>query len=175
MVEFTDTFEPIDCSPVPFGVVWLNPESNLFAIVDRIDLAFAQQWLWLPVGSKSGVRRMEKWYASRTTSLYLGREQDPDGPGNRDARRVIRIWLHKEILLRAKGPPPSKSKTIGDHLNGNSLDCRRHNLKWVSSSENRRNLYGSASHQLQLGFKTVMPRHLSTPRFEEQLELAADD
>lgn len=172
MVEFTDTFEPIDCSPVPFGVVWLNPESNLFAIVDRIDLAWCQQWLWAAVGSKSGLRRIEKWYGRRTVSVYTG----PEG-SRESSRRTVNIWLHKEILLRAKGPPPSKSKTIGDHLNGNSLDCRRHNLKWVSSSENRRNLYGSASHQLQLGFKTVMPRHLSTPRFEEQYKLleAADD
>jgi hypothetical protein len=97
-------------------------------------------------------------------------------PGDaKSSRRTVNIWLHKEILLRAKGPPPSKSATIGDHINGYSLDCRRHNLRWSTASENRRNLFGSASHQLQLGFKRVEPRHLTHPRQVEQLELAADD
>jgi hypothetical protein len=173
-------FEPLHVCAVPYGVLWINPESNLFAIVDLIDLPWAQQWLWQGSASKSGVRRVEKWYASRTVSIYQGREEGPDGK-RRDARRAMRIWLHKEILLRDKGPPPSKSATIGDHRNGNSLDCRRHNLRWATSSENRRNLFGSASHQLHLGFKRVEPRHLTHPRvpdivgFYQFEKEAADD
>lgn len=169
-------FEPLDVCSVPYGVLWINPESNLFAIVDLVDLAWSQQWLWQGSASKSGVRRIEKWYASRTVSTYHG----PKGERH-TGRRALRIWLHKEILLRAKGPPPSRAATIGDHLNGNSLDCRRHNLRWSTASENRRNLFGGASHQLHLGFKRVEPRHLTHPRvpdivgFDQFERMAADD
>jgi hypothetical protein len=166
-VWFNDAFEPIETCAVPWSVVWLDPARNLFAIVDTIDLAWCQQWSWAPVGSKSGPGRIEKWYARRSISIDTG----PDGR-RKASRCTLNIWLHKEILLRAKGPPPSKAATIGDHRNGNSLDCRRFNLRWSTSSENRRNLYGSASHQLHLGFDKVMPRHLTTPRFEEQGEMA---
>ena len=51
------------------------------------------------------------------------------------------IWLHKEILRRV-GPPPSPAHTVGDHMNGNSLDNRRSNLRWATVTENNRNKYG---------------------------------
>lgn len=156
MIEYNDDFEPIDTCSMPYARVWLDPNNNLFVIVDQCDLAFAQSYLWTPIASKSGPNRTPKWYARR--SGYV--------PG-----RTINIWLHKEILLRAKGPPPSKAATIGDHLNGNSLDCRRCNLRWSTSSENRRNLFGSVTHQLRLGFKVLHKRHTSTPLNREQKEL----
>lgn len=166
MTEFTDAFEPIDCSALPYNVIWLDPSRDLYAIVSVVDLAFAQSWLWTPIHSKSGPRRIDKVYARRTASIYTGPE------GERVSSRYnINVWLHKEILLRAKGPPPSRSKTIGDHINGNSLDCRRENLRWSSSSENRRNLFGSASHQLHLGFKRVEARHRTKPLMRDQGEL----
>lgn len=154
---FDENFAPLlNASCVPFQVVWLDPERNLYAVVDDIDYSFAVSWMWRPVGSKSGVRRVEKWYACRTFYVASGAGRGGEGRG-----RTINVWLHKEILLRAVGPDKRRSATIGDHINGNSLDCRRSNLRWATSSENRRNLYGSASHQLKLGFKAVLPRHVT--------------
>lgn len=168
--ECNDAFEPIEVCDVPYGQVWLDPDENLFAIVDQIDLQFARQWLWTAQASKSGLRRIEKFYATRTMSIYTGGEGERSSRNPDRTRRSFRLWLHKEILLRAKGPPPSKSKTIGDHRNGNSLDCRRFNLKWSSASENRRNLFGSATHQLHLGFKRLEARHRTKPLMRDQKE-----
>lgn len=166
MPDFNENFEPLDTCDVPYGIVWLEPKSDLYAIVDLVDLAFAQMWGWTAAHSKSGPRRIDKVYARRTMSLWNG----PEG-ATHSSRRTINIWLHKEILLRAKGPPKKKSQTIGDHQNGNSLDCRRHNLDWASHSENRRNLFGSATHQLHLGFKRVEKRHRTKPLMRDQQEL----
>jgi hypothetical protein len=159
LAEFNDLFEPIDASPLPYGVVWLAPGQGLYAIVDLIDLEWTRSWLWHATPSKSGPRRVEKWYARRNLQIWTG----PEG-ARKSSRRQLSIWLHKEILLRSVGAPPRKSATIGDHINGNSLDCRRGNLRWATSSENRRNLFGSASHQLQLGFKRIEARHAVDPQ-----------
>jgi hypothetical protein len=165
MIEFDDAFAPVVCSPLPYGVVWLDPQREIYAIVDLIDLAWVQQWRWTGITSKSGPKRIVKWYARRTVSMLTG------VAGARAAsRRCVNLWLHKEILLRAVGAPPSKAATIGDHINGNSLDCRRSNLRWSTASENRLNLFGSASHQLRLGFKAVGKRHRNKPMIRAQQE-----
>lgn len=61
-------------------------------------------------------------------------------------------WLHKEILERAEGPPPSDAHTIGDHRNGKRLDCRRANLRWATKQQNARNVHGLEVRQLTFGF-----------------------
>jgi hypothetical protein len=48
------------------------------------------------------------------------------------------LFLHREILLRAEGPPPDPS-WVGDHINGDTLDNRRCNLRWASKSLNAQN------------------------------------
>lgn len=105
-----------------------------FAVVDEEDFIWASRWRWQAKPSKNG----KKIYACRVTT-YEGRRMS--------------VFLHKQICLRAHGMPPSPSHIIADHMNGNSLDIRRSNLRWATPSENRQNYNGVYALQLRLDFK----------------------
>lgn len=129
-----DPFDPRGWpEPVPFKTIWLRPEENLFCVVDDEDHAWATQWLWAPHPNSTG----NKFYATRT---------------GREGGKKPRIYMHKEILLRACGAPPSPRHVIGDHLDGNSLNNRRSNLRWATPSENNKNRYGFYVKQIRMAF-----------------------
>lgn len=105
-------------------------------LIDETDYLFFTRWLWQPKINKCG-----KVYFRRAEGVYnlLG------------GRNYVRtVYLHLEILNRAIGPHPTKRRCIGDHINGNSLDNRRHNLRWATKLENNRNRFGSAYYQRAL-------------------------
>lgn len=77
--------------------------------MDDADFEWANQWKWHAMKVKSG-----NFYASR---------------GGGDAPT---IFLHGEIL----GTP---AHLRGDHKNGNTLDCRRKNLRIATPSQNSQN------------------------------------
>src|SRR5262249_2950133 len=112
--------------PEPYARICLDPDNDVFCLIDWEDYEWALQWLWSPIRSRS----TWKLYATRSTRL--------NGRGGGSTR----IYLHKEVLLRAEGAPPTPKHNIGDHKNGNSLDNRRANLRWATSGMNARNRYG---------------------------------
>jgi hypothetical protein len=138
-------------SPVGFMPLYLSgkeaEDRGMFVIVNVEHYTWAMQWKWAAVCSKKGMGRKEKWYASRSTRI--------------DGRRQVRLWLHKELMLYAGVLPLSPAHIIGDHENGNSLDCRvhktlvhRNNLHWATPSMNRQNYNGIWAMQLRLDFKS---------------------
>jgi len=82
------------------------------ALVDDADYEWLMQW---------------KWHASRSGSngvFYAVRTEGPKGGSTR-------IYMHREILGLSKG-----GRLQGDHVNHNTLDNRRTNLRSVTRSEN---------------------------------------
>lgn len=128
-VDFFDprTWEPEeDCKRI-----WLDPNNGIFCIVDNVDYLWALQWTWKAVADKTG----KKFYAVRQTRLHGAK-----GP-------QTTVYMHKVILERKGDRQPTEKHTIGDHLDGESLNNRRDNLRWATRSENNKNLYGVAARQ----------------------------
>jgi hypothetical protein len=100
--------------------IWLDVEAGIFATVSFEDYAWALQWKWQITWD----RHKRKAYATRSTTIA--------------GRRRIKLYLHKEILSRTGRLPPTERHTMGDHGDGQSLNCERWNLEWATPSQNRR-------------------------------------
>ena len=100
--------------------IWLDVSAGIFATVSDEDYQWALRWKWQITWD----RHKRKAYATRSTT----------GPG----QRRYKLYLHKEVLLRTMKLPPSDRHTMGDHGDGNSLNCERWNLEWATPSQNRR-------------------------------------
>lgn len=90
--------------------------------LDPEDCEWAFRWNWkLRANSRGKI-----WYAVRTTK-WRGIH--------------VNVWLHREIMLRTGERPPS-IKHKCDHKDGNSLNCRRNNLRWATIQQNAVNRHG---------------------------------
>jgi hypothetical protein len=108
--------------------IYGDDNASVWAVVDAEDYAYFSQWRWCPTKACRIARR----------KTYLRRQI-----GNRT------LYLHVEIMQRVE-PAPSPAHIIVDHMNGNSLDCRRANLRWATPSQNAKNKFGSYTRQLEL-------------------------
>lgn len=103
------------------------------AILDYEDYVHFSKWNWHSKLSKGG----KKIYFCRTVWTAM------HGRSN-----TTSLYLHKAIYERSGIKPPSFEYSIVDHRDGNSLDCRKANLRWATPSMNRRNINGQYSHEL---------------------------
>lgn len=104
----------------------LTLKEEMLTIVDPEDYEFLQQWSW-------SYKRSERKYKY---ALYARRAKGVYENGKRV--KTISIYMHHVILERMGLPRPSKKHTA-DHINCNSLDNRRDNLRWATKKEQRKN------------------------------------
>jgi len=114
--------------------IYGDDREGVWAIVDEIDYHWAVQWRWSTKVSRGG----KKKYLFRPTSI--------PGVSSQNVRQSI--YLHVAIMERAQPEKPSPSHTISDHRDGQSLNCRRMNLRWATRSMNQRNIHGRYGHDL---------------------------
>lgn len=105
----------------PCVPIYLTSDLTLWVMVDPEDYPWACQHTWNPKLRPSMLG--DHWYAKRN----IGAVRTP-------------VYLHVEIMSRAE--PMPRRRRIVDHINGNTLDCRRKNLRWVTHLQNARNLGG---------------------------------
>lgn len=109
--------------PAPPQRIYGDDTLELFALVDAEDYLWACQHRW-------HVR-----YDKRGKKPYLVRSAHYRENGVRVHRT---LWLHVEVMKRI-APRTSVWHTIADHRDGDSLNCRRANLRWATPSENAKN------------------------------------
>lgn len=117
-----DPFDPrvafagID-APVP---LYIDERNMRFVLLDPEDAQWAAQWRWSAHFNQRGI-------------LYPARQE---GAWPSPRRRV---YLHRAIMERVS-PAPSPAHVV-DHRNGDTLDARRCNLRWLTVSENAKNTW----------------------------------
>lgn len=100
------------------GTPWrrLEMQRGVWCLVD------AEDWPWIIE------RRWNAGWHCRTPWKFYAKR-------NIGAERST-VYLHREILTRLE--PARAADHWGDHANGQSLDNRRCNLRWLTPTENRR-------------------------------------
>lgn len=128
MYLFSDHVELWGPAPLPYQpAICLSDRFDIHALVSEEDYDWARRWHW-SLKYASGIKcAFDKMYAYR--QIRIGAKKQT-------------VWLHREVAWRKLGPPPSPLHTMSDHLNGDSLDCRRENLRWATASQNAKNKYG---------------------------------
>lgn len=114
-----------------------------YGVVSPEDYAWACQWCWSPLRSKG---KADKFYLRRAVTVSLGDALRKISEGGRiQARRTENLFLHVAILTERMGVHRPSDKHVAGHLNDNSWDCQRHNLAWITASDNAKQAWASGA------------------------------
>lgn len=120
--------------------IYGDDKGEIFALVDAIDYQWLVQWRWSPKWSRGN----RKVYLRRNVQTTIAKQWTDPETGLAIRNRVQRtLFLHTAVAERAGILPPSEYHVLLDHRNGNGLDCRRTNIRWVTKQQNRINIFGS--------------------------------
>lgn len=120
--------------------IYADEDHGLYCVVDDIDYSFLTQWEW-SLHSRKRFEERGVFYLRRIiTEFHM-----PDGPAyespmsgklvrNRHRTQYNRM-LHTEIMLRTGIPQPTPEHKEVDHINKQTWNCRRSNLRWATRKE----------------------------------------
>jgi hypothetical protein len=118
-IEF-DSSDLIDLSQTPWRRIWLSPREPIWTLVDAVDYEWLSKNIW---NVSWGSRTPWQKYAKRNVGVD---------------RATLR--MHREIQIVAD---PREDDFVSahpvDHLNGQTLDNRRANLRWATKQQNNIN------------------------------------
>lgn len=131
MLDFFDpnTWQPSDHEHRIYG----DSNAAIWAVVDDVDYQYLVRWHWNVLWSASG-----KPYLRRTHTIYKS------GVCVKD----LTVYLHVAVMQRVGTMPATRAHKLIDHRDGDSLNCRRSNLRWATYVMNGKNRNGSHGHDL---------------------------
>lgn len=118
----------------------LSNRIDCTAIVNKIDYEWAKYYLWCHTYG-SGSYNPETWIIERPDSIYARRSVPIEGFTPSGRPRYGNEFLHVEIMKRIQ-PRPIWGD-VCDHLDGNTLNNKRLNLRWATKIMNNQNRRGS--------------------------------
>lgn len=105
-------------------------------VVSDDDYAFLANWKWTFARSHPGNAR-ELIYARRSVTV-----RDPQFQ-RVEVKKHFDLFVHHVVLARMGLPDPPEKKWTADHINHDTLDNRRENLRWASPTFQALNRAGS--------------------------------
>lgn len=112
---------------LPQRYIYGDDRAQVYATIDEDDYWHFTKYKWTTKRSPCG-------------KLYLRRAVGENAHGVR--LRTTTLYLHIEIMKRKDPNRPCPKHTLVDHRDGDSLNCRRRNLRWATPLMNNRNRFG---------------------------------